>query len=58
VLRPMPRPSVNTATIDKVGYLTSIRMPERRSVNSCCMEPGRPEAMAPLFWQIRRGIRS
>ena len=34
VLRPIPNPSVNTATIDSVGYLTSILTPERRSVNS------------------------
>ena len=34
VLRPMPRPSVSTATIDRVGYLTSIRTPERMSMIS------------------------
>ena len=33
VLRPMPSPSVRTATSDKVGYLTSIRTPERRSAS-------------------------
>src|SRR6478672_11367683 len=34
VLRPMPSPSVSTATMESIGYLTSIRMPERTSVNS------------------------
>jgi hypothetical protein len=32
VLRPMPNPSVRTATIESVGYLTSILTPERMSV--------------------------
>ena len=34
VLRPIPSPSVRTATSDKVGYLTSIRTPDRMSVKS------------------------
>ena len=37
VLRPMPRPSVRIATIESVGYLTSIRMPERTSLAKWCM---------------------
>ena len=34
VLNPIPRPSVTTDTRDSIGYLNSIRTPERRSVSS------------------------
>ena len=34
VLRPMPSPSVSTATSDSAGYRTSIRTPERMSASS------------------------
>jgi hypothetical protein len=34
VLSPMPRPKVRTATTDRVGYLMSMRIPDRTSENS------------------------
>src|SRR4051812_4731848 len=56
VLRPMPSPNVKIATTDSIGYLTSIRSPERTSVTICVMSrtDGLKTSVDCLLSQISR----